>query len=337
METLQERELCQKIIVPMEGEGLRLDRFLGMQNIFKNRSQALKIIQQGRVLLKGQKPLKPSSPLKAGDVLKIHLPAEFSAEGKALDPYDFPVPVVYEDEDVLVVEKPAGLVTHPAPGHSRDTLVNALVHQKKQLSSGSDRLRPGLVHRLDKDTGGLLVLAKNKFSEERLIQQFKNRSIKRVYWGVTFRPPSRRTGKMESYLTRSLKDRKRFISLSTPPEDGRQAKIAVTNYRVLRQNENRLTWVEYVLETGRTHQIRVQSAFFGSPLVGDKLYGGGNEKNLPAGRLKSLCKNLNRTALHAQTLGFRHPRQGKEMLFTSPWPKDLQLLLEYLDFSGSTK
>ena len=332
MQTPQEKELCREITVPIEGEGLRLDQFLGAQNIFKNRSQALKIIQKGKVLLRGKKPLKPSSQLKEGDVLKIHLPPDFSAEGKKLRPYDFPVPTVYEDEDVLVVEKPAGLVTHPAPGHSGDTLVNALVHQKKQLSSGSDRLRPGLVHRLDKDTGGLLVLAKNKFSEERLIQQFKNRSIKRVYWGVTFRSPARRTGKMESYLTRSLKDRKRFISLPEPPEEGRQAKRAVTNYRVLRQHESCLTWMEYVLETGRTHQIRVQSAFFGFPLVGDKIYGSRNEKNLPGGQLKFLCKNLNRTALHAQTLGFRHPRREEEMLFTSPWPEDLQPLLKYLNF-----
>ena len=196
MGTFQEKKLCREIVVPTAGEGLRLDQFLGAQNIFKNRSQALKIIRQGKVLLQGGKPLKPSFQLKEGDVLNIRLPADFFAEGKELSPYDFPVPEVYEDEDVLVVEKPAGLVTHPAPGHDQDTLVNALVHQKKQLSSGSDRFRPGLVHRLDKDAGGLLVLAKNKFSEERLIQQFKNRSIKRVYWGVAYRPPSRPVGKM---------------------------------------------------------------------------------------------------------------------------------------------
>ena len=256
MESTQIREVCYEIIVPSGQKNLRLDRFLGEQKIFKNRSQALKSIKQGKVLSNGA-TLKPSFQLKKGDVLKIYLPE--NSGKKDLLPYNFPVSCVYEDEDVLVVDKPAGLVIHPAPGHESDTLVNALFY-KKRLSPGSGALRPGLVHRLDKDTSGLLILAKNKFSEDHLIQQFKIRTIQRMYWGIAFRAPKKPSGKIESYLTRHPKDRKRFVSQPSIPSTG--GKKAITNYRILKQHESGLTWMEYALETGRTHQIRVHSSFF---------------------------------------------------------------------------
>lgn len=326
MGNLQIREICYEITVPNGQEPCRLDRFLGEQKIFKTRSQALKIIKQGKVFSKGTS-LKPSSLLKKGDVLKVYLP-ENSGKKKLL-PYNFPVFCMYEDEDVLVVDKPAGLVIHPAPGHESDTLVNALFY-KKQLSSGSDALRPGLVHRLDKDTSGLLILAKNKISEKHLIQQFKTRTIQRRYWGIVCKTPKELSGKIESYMSRHPKDRKRFTSHSSRPSTG--GKKAITNYRTLKQHESGLTWMEYTLETGRTHQIRIHSSFLHSPLVGDKTYGRGGCKNLQDKKLKILCKSLNRVALHAQSLCFIHPHTKKKISFVSPWPTDLLPLLKHLNF-----
>ena len=326
MEIPQLKEVCYEITVPKEQENLRLDQFLAAQDIFKNRSQALKSIKQKKVLLKG-KPLKPSWQLKEGDVLKIYLPENPKKE--TLSPYNFPIPCVYEDEDVLVVDKPAGLVTHPAPGHESDTLVNALF-QKKKLSPGSDIFRPGLVHRLDKDTSGLLVLAKNKPSEENLIQQFKNRTIQRIYWGITLKAPKEHEGKIESYLTRHPKDRKRFISLSEMSTTG--GKKAITNFRILKQHDSGLTWIEYSLETGRTHQIRIHSSSLHCPFVGDKIYGRSRWKNLSGKQLQNLCKSLDRVALHAHSLCFIHPRTEKKLSFTSPWPADLLPLLKHLHF-----
>lgn len=325
MKNTQAAEMCYEITVPKEQGSFRLDQFLGEQSLFKNRSQALKAIKQKKVLLK-EKPLKPSFQLKEGDVLTIYLPTKPFEE---LAPYDFPVPCLYEDEDVLVVNKPAGLVTHPAPGHQSDTLINALF-QKKKLSPGSHPLRPGLVHRLDKDTSGLLVMAKNKLSEENLIEQFKTRTIERIYWGIALKPPRQSKGKIESYLTRHPKDRKRFISLPTAPSSG--GKKAITNYRILKQHASGLTWMEYSLETGRTHQIRVHSTDLNCPLTGDKIYGRAKWKNLQSKQLQNLCKTLNRVALHAHTLRFHHPQSGKLLSFTSPWPNDLLPLLKYLNF-----
>ena len=326
MKTIQSTEICYEITVPKEKENFRLDRFLGELNIFNTRSQALKAIKQNKILLKG-KPLKPSFQLTGEDVLTIYLPAKSSKE--ELTAYDFPILCLYEDEDVLVVEKPAGLVTHPAPGHKSDTLINALF-QNKNLSTGSHPLRPGLVHRLDKDTSGLLVLAKNKFSEENLIEQFKTRTIERIYWGITLKPPQQSNGKIESYLTRHPKDRKRFTSL--PLASASDGKKAVTNYRILKQHDSGLTWMEDSLETGRTHQIRVHSAFLNCPLAGDKIYGRAKYKNLQNKQLQNLCKTFNRVALHAHTLRFHHPRTGKPLSFTSPWPNDLLPLLKHLNF-----
>ncbi|MCY4512668.1 MAG: RluA family pseudouridine synthase [Bdellovibrionales bacterium] len=326
MKNTQTEEICYKITVPKEQGNFRLDQFLGEQGLFKNRSQALKAIKQNKVLLK-EKPLKPSFQLKGGDVLTIYLPAKLPEEN--LTSYDFPVPCLHEDEDILVVNKPAGLVTHPAPGHKSDTLINALF-QKKNLSPGSHPLRPGLVHRLDKDTSGLLVLAKNKFSEENLIGQFKTRTIERIYWGITLKPFHQSKGKIESYLTRHPKNRKRFISL--PAASASDGKKAITNYRILKQHDSGLTWMEYSLETGRTHQIRVHSVFLNCPLVGDNIYGRAKWKNLHSKKLQNLCKTLNRVALHAHTLRFHHPRTGKPLSFTSPWPNDLLPLLKHLNF-----
>ena len=320
------KESCYEIIVPQTGCDLRLDQFLGDQNLFKNRSQALKAVQAGKVFIKNR-AVKPSYKLKPGDRLKI-LSVQ-GTEEKGIPSHSFPLNILYEDRDILVVNKPAGLVTHPAPGHRSDTLVNILYHKKK-LSPGSGKFRPGIVHRLDKDVSGLLVLTKNELAEKHLIAQFKNRTVQRVYWGLSFRSPKTAEGKLESRLIRHPKDRKKFSSRPINEAKGRKA---VTHYRILKQDENSgFALLEYILETGRTHQIRIHSATLHCPLLGDRVYGPGIGKNMRKGELKTLCKSLNRVALHAQSLGFIHPRYEKKLFFTSPWPEDLSPILTLLNF-----
>ena len=315
------KEMCYQVKVQSHQENFRLDQFLGQINLFKNRSQALKNIKREKILLK-QKPLKASYRLKAGDILKIYI----SESSKEIASYNFPVEIVYEDEDVLVINKEAGLVVHPAPGHESDTLVNVLFHRKK-LSSGSDPFRPGVVHRLDKDTSGLLVLAKNDFSEENLVQQFKDRSVKRVYWGLCLKLPEKEEGRIESYFSRHIKDRKKFQSLASFQKG---AKKGITNYKILKKLKKGV-WMEYVLETGRTHQIRLHSADLKAPLLGDKVYGDVKMKFIKDEKWRAFCKSLNRVALHAQSLEFIHPRTKKKLQFKTTWPEDLKKLLKALN------
>ena len=298
--------------VDLDFEKTRLDHFLTEKEVFLNRSKALQAIQNQQVSLEG-KFLKPSYKLKGGELLEIKI-----LQSKTLLPsFDIDIPIVYEDEDVLVIDKPAGLVVHPAPGHENDTLVNAL-KDKKKLSPGSSPLRPGIVHRLDKDTSGLLVLAKNQKSETDLIEQFKNKKVTRVYWAISSKIPKKNTGKITSYLVRHPKLRKKFISVS---EFQTGAKKAITNYRVLKVYQQNLAWVEFSLETGRTHQIRVHSSSHLFPVLGDMTYSSFRHKTARPRRM----------ALHAQFLGFQQPTTKKKLEFTSSWPDDLKKMIENLD------
>ena len=282
---------------------------------------------QGRVKIRSR-PLKASYKLKAGEELELSLP-ESSEEGELFPLHEAPVELVYEDGEVLVANKPAGLVAHPSPGHKSDTLVNVLF-QKKRLSPGTEVFRPGIVHRLDKEVSGLLVLAKTKEAEKNLIGQFKARSVRRIYWALSFGAPSPREGIRESYLIRHPVHRQRFISLR---EFRPGAKKAITRYRTLKTHGSGISWLECVLETGRTHQIRAHLSSFGHALVGDSLYGKRRRlKSIKGKRPRELCGALGRIALHACSLGFAHPRTGREMLFFRRWPLDLRELLEALGF-----
>ena len=314
-----------KIIVKEGDQGLRLDQFLGKAGFAKNRSQALKLILQERVK-SGGRPLKASRKLKAGDELEISLPEE----GPAGEPFpprrDIHVEIVYEDEEILVADKPAGLVVHPSPGHEADTLVNVLF-QGRKLSPGSGPFRPGIVHRLDKEASGLMVLSKTKPAEESLAGQFKARSAKRIYWTLVFGAPAPKEGIRESYLMRHPSQRQKFISLR---ESRPGAKKAITRYRTLKTHGGGLSWLECALETGRTHQIRAQLASFGHPVAGDLLYGKKRRlKSLKGKKLREMCGNLGRIALHARCLSFVHPASNREITFRRGWPLDLkELLLE---------
>ena len=315
----------KKILISKEFEGCRLDLFLAKIKLVQTRSQALKLISKNQVFL-NESNLKASYRLNSGDVLKVILPIKSPT---SLTKYNFPLDILFEDEEILIVNKPAGLVIHPAPGHEEETLVNILFHQKK-LSPGSHPLRPGVVHRLDKDTSGLLVLAKTKTCQDHLINQFKAHDVKREYWAISLYPPSPLKDTIETWIARHPIHRKKFISLK---EFKSGSKKATTFYNLFRQHDSGLSWIKCHLKTGRTHQIRVHLSSISCPLVGDQVYRGRKKlSHIKDTFLKEQVKNLNRIALHAHSLSFLHPLSGKKISFTSPWPADLKALLKSLDF-----
>lgn len=299
--------------------GLRLDKALCLIPQIISRSQAAQLIEDGHVEVNGKK-VKPSYLLTATDQLTVTLAPPPPTD---LIPWNYPLEIPYEDDDLLVVNKPAGMVVHPAAGHFTETLVNALIAHTHSLSEGSAAGRPGLVHRIDKETSGLLVIAKNNFSHEKLSQQFKARSTDRKYYAVAEGFLRFQKGEIESYLARHPSHRKKFASVRDPKtkkiimgkDISTTGKWAKTHYKVLKSQKN-LHYLEVKLETGRTHQIRVHLSELGCPIVGDSLYGSKRE--------------LNRFYLHAAELGFEHPRSGQRLFFQIDWPtKDLQQIKDW--------
>ena len=300
--------------------GQRLDKALAeASGLSRERVKAL--MGEGRITLSGQPAAQPSLKPAEGTPFRIEVPAAVPAKA---EPQDIPLDIVYEDEHLLVLDKPAGLVVHPAAGNLDGTLVNALLHHcKGQLSGIGGVARPGIVHRIDKDTSGLLVVAKTDAAHEGLARQFADHSINRAYLAIVAGrviPPS---GTVTGAIARSNTNRKKMAIV----EDGR-GKHAVTHYRTLEQFDD-AALVECRLETGRTHQVRVHMASIGHPLLGDPVYG-----RTPA-RIRPILKALDfrRQALHAAELGFIHPVSGKEMRFTSEPPADFQTVL--VEFSGN--
>lgn len=301
-------------MILLEQGGLRLDKWLSSLEFIPSRSRAAELIARGLVT-KGGKPLKASYRLQSDDRIAIEIPAPVSSE---LQPLDAPLDLLFEDEDIVVVNKPAGLVVHPAAGHAQDTLVNILLHHVGQLSMGFNEGRPGIVHRLDRDTSGVLVVAKNDHAHHFLAEQFRMKTAHRIYWAITHGVPKRSTSTVSSYLARHPKDRKRFASSAD-----QQGKLAITHYKVLQSLPSQISWLECRLETGRTHQIRVHLSESGFPILGDRLYG----------RKDRYATSLNRVALHACELGFEHPRSHEKMLFRVGWPPELRELCEELGFA----
>ena len=313
----------KKISIPKEAEGLRLDQFLAESQIVKTRSQALKLISRKNILLNNTSP-KASYRVQAGDLLKIFLEEE---EAELLSPHSATLDILFEDEELIVLKKPAGLVVHPAPGHKEKTLVNILAHKKK-LSPGSHPLRPGIVHRLDKGTSGLMLLTKNLTVQNIMIEQFKQRKVQREYWAVSLKPPSPLKDTLETWIKRHPTHRKKFISLKEFQKGGKKA---ITSYQLFRKSKSGLSWIKCRLNTGRTHQIRVHLSSLSCPIAGDELYGGKQKLSfIKDSRIKEQIRNLNRIALHAHKLSFLHPSSAKPMLFHSPWPSDLKALLKNL-------
>jgi 23S rRNA pseudouridine1911/1915/1917 synthase len=317
------------LTISPELNDLRIDKALATLNKVATRSQAARLIQQGLVRMSG-KVLKPSYLTVTGDIIDIEIPITMTS---VLVPYDFKLVVPYEDDDLLVVDKPAGLVVHPAYGHAQDTLVNALLNHTSELSQGFNEQRPGLVHRIDKDTSGLLVIAKNEEAQRFLAMQFQNKTTHRLYRALVFGKFNEPVGKIASYLRRHPDDRKRVASTPLNADGTSEGKLAITHYRVIETHPTGITLVELRLETGRTHQIRVHLSENGHPVVGDNTYGAGKRvKTLKPVHLRKMIEELPRFALHAMELGFVHPRTKATMKFRAPWPKDLMPLIEHCGF-----
>lgn len=296
--------------VAKEEEGQRLDKYLSEQkNHDFSRSYLRKCIQEGCVSVNGEKG-KASLKVKAGDRIDFDIPEQKDPE---VLPEAIPLDIVYEDDDLLVVNKERGMVVHPAAGHYSGTLVNAvLAHAGSSLSSINGVNRPGIVHRIDKDTTGLLLICKNDLSHQSLAKQLEEHSITRRYHALVFGKIKEEDGIISAPIGRDEKDRKKqAISY-------KHGKEAVTHYKVLERFSDS-TLVECRLETGRTHQIRVHMKSIGHPLLGDPVYGLKNRKDGISGQ-----------ALHAMILGFQHPRTGEYMEFSAPYPADFQALLEKL-------
>ncbi|MGY2752436.1 23S rRNA pseudouridine1911/1915/1917 synthase [Thermostichus sp. MS-CIW-21] len=301
----------RQVRVTEKQQGLRLDRGLAEQLPDLSRSRLQQLIRQGQVWLNGQPCLDKDRPLQAGDQLEVRIPP---ATPTSLQPEPIPLDILYEDEDLLVINKPRGLVVHPAPGHASGTLVHALLAHCSHLSGINGELRPGIVHRLDKDTTGALVIAKHDQAHQHLQAQIQAKTARRIYLGVVFGRPAQSQGTISAPIGRHPVDRQKMAVL--PPGQGR---AAVTHWQVLERLGN-YTLMQFELETGRTHQIRVHAAHLHLPIVGDPLYT--QSKTSPV--------KLSGQALHAWKLSFVHPRTGQPLQVTAPLPEEFERLLRQL-------
>jgi len=304
------------ITVPDDSDGLRLDRFLVSVLPGQSRSQIQRLIKDGHVQVAGR-PAKANQPVKTGQLVAVALPEPEDATPAA---EALPLPIVYQDGDLIVVDKPAGMVVHPAAGHASGTLVNALLHHVTDLSGIGGEKRPGIVHRLDRGTSGLMVVAKHDRAHEELARQFRDREVEKEYialvWGEV--QAGRR---IDAPIGRDPGDRKKMSARA------RRSREAVTRITGAEHLGRALTLARVAIHTGRTHQIRVHLSAIGHPIVGDPLYGGVH-RHVP-GDLRAV-RHLDRPFLHAGRLAFKHPADGRRMEFTSDLPEDLQQVLDAL-------
>ncbi|MDZ7308920.1 MAG: RluA family pseudouridine synthase [candidate division KSB1 bacterium] len=303
---------------------MRLDKYLANQVADLTRSRLQQLIAAGEITVNGR-PVKASHPVAPGEVIQINIPPKAPAE---LVPQNIPLRIVYEDAHLIVIDKPAGLVVHPAYGHADGTLANAVLYHFQEVSKVGGSERPGIVHRLDKDTSGLLVVARDDRTHAALAAQFKEKTTQREYLAVVWGTPSPARGCIESYLTRSTKDRRK---VTVSREHG---KWAVTHYAVI-ERFPRHSLLRLRLETGRTHQIRVHLSHRGHPVFGDPTYHGRTSqlrglKQAETRFLTELLAHFPRQALHAHTLGFVHPVTGERIFLQSELPADMQALLQAL-------
>jgi 23S rRNA pseudouridine1911/1915/1917 synthase len=305
----------RRFVVAEAAVGQRLDSFLASQIGSVSRSQLARQIGQAAVTVNGAAGA-PSRKLRAGDVVLWAPPPVVATE---IEAQALPLTIVHEDRWLVVVDKPAGLVVHPAPGHEAGTLVNALLSHCDDLRGIGGELRPGIVHRIDKDTSGLLVVAKDDQTMNALAAAFKAHTVERVYDALVIGKPPGAEGRIDTLYGRDPNARKKFSSRV------RAGKRAVTNWRVVERFSGAAR-IEARLETGRTHQVRVHMAALGCSLLGDRTYG-----NPPRDlELRAIGEALGRQALHARSLGFVHPATGARLTFSSPLPPDMQVALEAL-------
>ena len=315
------------LIVKDKDKNLRVDVFINKKESNISRTRVKNLILNKKLKLNNEIIENPSKKVSMNDVLELIIPRPKKA---SLKPYKYKLDIIYEDEDLIVLNKPAGIIMHPGAGNFDNTIVNALInYNKNSLSNIGDELRPGIVHRIDKNTSGLVVIAKNNQTHENLSIQFSKHSITRIYqlliWGK-IRPSK---GKIETLITRSSKNRQ-LMEVSNI-----KGKKAITNYKTIEifegKNTPTLSLLECKLETGRTHQIRVHMNYLGNSIVGDDKYKKKFKKikNIDPVLEKSLI-NLNRQFLHAKIIGFTHPKKNKEMVFNSVLPQELENILKIL-------
>ncbi len=315
-----ERGISFSVQAREEDQGKRLDQFLSESNLHLSRAQAKRLIQEKMVFL-NQKEAKPSSHLKRGDVVSGMIP---TPKPISLQPEPIPLTILYEDSSIMVIEKPAGMVVHPAYGNPSGTLVNALLYHCKEMRGINGSIRPGIVHRLDKGTSGVMVVAKDDEAYQQLTRQFRNRTVEKSYLAIVYGRFSQEEGLIDAPIGRHLSERKR---MSTRTRKGREA---VTRWRVMERLDG-FTLLEVIPHTGRTHQIRVHLSSMGHPLLGDPLYG---RKGRPGAQedplFREWVRKMNRQALHSHRLGFIHPRTGERVDFISPIPEDMRNILSFL-------
>ena len=319
-------QIKKTLTTEIDDIGKRLDIFLSETEEELTRSQAQKLLQDGFVLVNGIAVAK-NYKLRRDDTVTLTYPAPVPCRAEA---EDIPIDIVYEDDDIIVVNKPKGMVVHPAAGNYTGTLVSALLyHCGERLSAIGGVVRPGIVHRIDKDTSGLLVVAKTAMAKTHLGIQFFNKTTKREYNALVWGSFSEDSGRIEGNIARHPKDR---MQMAVFPPDSEIGKHAVTHYEVL-ERFGYVTLVRCVLETGRTHQIRVHMKHIGHTLFNDSRYGGeqilrGTKFSKYKQFVENCFKICPRQALHAKTLGFVHPRTGEEMMFSSEIPSDMSALFE---------
>ncbi|MDD2901797.1 MAG: RluA family pseudouridine synthase [Syntrophales bacterium] len=304
--------------------GSRLDHLLARQLDF-SRARLQRWLKAGLVLVNGQ-ARPPSYKVRSGDAISVAVPEPAPSH---LLPESLPLKIVYEDRDLLVVNKPPGLVTHPGAGHRTGTLLNALLHHCPDLEEIGDISRPGLVHRLDKDTSGLLVVAKTDLAHRSLISQFQKHAVKKKYLALVWGRLPQKEGRIAREIGRHPTERQKMSV------HARRGKEAVTLWRVLKEFPGPLTLVEFIIETGRTHQIRVHMTAEGHPILGDATYGGGASRLKSAPPALSGLKTLvKRQMLHAWQLRFTHPRSGEEVGWEAALPGDFQGVVDFLEGCG---
>lgn len=304
--------------------GTRLDAYLAAHIEGWSRARLQRLIGDSDVLV-NTRTVRSSYRLRAADEIEVEFtPApstQFAAE-------NIPIQVVYEDDYLIVVNKPAGLVVHPAAGVTSGTLANALAYHFQPLSTQAGAIRPGIVHRLDRDTSGLLVVAKTETAHEKLADQFRAREVFKSYVGLVHGVVKEDAGQIDRPIARDPRNRTRMAIVS----GGRPS---LSRYRV-RRRYARFTLLEVELKTGRTHQIRVHLAWLRHPVVGDEVYGGGRDNTVPDARLRARIHKLSRLFLHSERLGFRHPETGETLSFDAPIPRELADLLKELETTRTT-
>lgn len=318
-EAPEQEALILTFLVAGEDAGTRLDAYLAARINDWSRARIQRLIEDGDVLVGGS-TVKSSYKLRAGDEIEAELTPAASTE---FTPENIPLEIVYEDDDLIVINKPAGLVVHPAAGLPSGTLANALAFHFQQLSTRAGKVRPGIVHRLDRDTSGLIVVAKTESAHENLADQFRAREVFKSYVALVHGRVEPESGTIDQPIARDPRNRTRMAVV-------RGGRPSLSLYRV-RQRFERFTLLDVEIKTGRTHQIRVHLQWLKHPVVGDPVYGDGRDKTVQDVQVRARINALKRQFLHAEQLAFRHPRTDEQMRFTSHFPGDLTKLLSELE------